>query len=82
MTDRDILDNHDDYGQILQTLAQSGGLGLVGDPDAGPKRVFVDCFGRPASTFQSSAFPCLENAWPIVAAWGTRSGIRCTPPAS
>jgi lauroyl/myristoyl acyltransferase len=68
MNDLDILDNIDDYGHILQTLAQGGGPGLVGDWDVGPKRLFVACFSRPASKFNSSAFSGLDNGSRIVAA--------------
>jgi KDO2-lipid IV(A) lauroyltransferase len=49
-----------DYDQIVQLLQKSGNVGMLCDQDAGPRGVFVDFFGTPASTFKSIALLALE----------------------
>jgi KDO2-lipid IV(A) lauroyltransferase len=69
-----LADKNGDYDLIQQTLEQGGYLGLVGDQDAGQKGMFVNFFGRPASTFKSIALLSLEYRAPIVVAAGVRVG--------
>ena len=45
----------------LPLLSKRGFVGLLGDQDAGPRGVFVDFFGKPASTFKSIALLALET---------------------
>ena len=45
----------------LKLLSRRGHIGLLGDQDAGPRGVFVDFFGKPASTFKSIALLALET---------------------
>jgi KDO2-lipid IV(A) lauroyltransferase len=73
-TGLEVLDKNADYDRIVQTLAQGGGLGLVVDQDAGPKGLFVDFFGRPASTFKSIALLSLEYAAPLFVLGAARVG--------
>ena len=49
-----------DYDEMIQLLEKGGNLGLLCDQDAGPRGVFVDFFGSPASTFKSIALLALE----------------------
>jgi KDO2-lipid IV(A) lauroyltransferase len=42
-------------GDMLEMLERRGHLGLLGDQDAGSNGMFVNFFGRPASTFKSIA---------------------------
>lgn len=46
--------------QMLPLLARRGHVGLLCDQDAGPRGLFVDFFGKPASTFKSIALAALE----------------------
>lgn len=46
--------------QMLPLLARGGHVGLLCDQDAGPRGLFVDYFGKPASTFKSIALAALE----------------------
>jgi KDO2-lipid IV(A) lauroyltransferase len=69
-----VLDKTDDYRQILDILANGGGVGMVGDQDAGPRGLFVDFFGRPASTFKSIALLSLEYGAPICVLGAARIG--------
>jgi len=46
--------------QMFPQLAQCGHVALLCDQDAGPRGLFVDFFGKPASTFKSIALVALE----------------------
>jgi KDO2-lipid IV(A) lauroyltransferase len=70
----ELLDKNADYARILDILAQGGGLGMVGDQDAGPRGLFVDFFGRPASTFKSIALLSLEYQAPLLVVGAARVG--------
>jgi KDO2-lipid IV(A) lauroyltransferase len=48
------------FDQMTALLEKGGNLGLLCDQDAGPRGVFVDFFGSPASTFKSIALMALE----------------------
>jgi KDO2-lipid IV(A) lauroyltransferase len=47
-------------GEMLTLLDRRGSIALLGDQDAGSSGVFVDFFGRPASTFKSIALLAME----------------------
>jgi KDO2-lipid IV(A) lauroyltransferase len=70
----ELVDKNEDYPRILERLSQGGGLGMVGDQDAGPRGLFVDFFGRPASTFKSIALLSLEYQAPILVLAAARVG--------
>lgn len=57
---------------IVELLQAGGNLGLLCDQDAGRRGVFVDFFGRPASTFKSIALMALEYKALIVVGYGRR----------
>jgi Kdo2-lipid IVA lauroyltransferase/acyltransferase len=69
-----LLDKNTDYARILAMLSQGIGLGMVGDQNAGPRGLFVDFFGRPASTFKSIALLSLEYNAPILVFGAARVG--------
>jgi KDO2-lipid IV(A) lauroyltransferase len=69
-----LLDKEADYSRILHILAQGHGVGIVGDQDAGSRGLFVDFFGRPASTFKSIALLSLEYRAPIFVIGAARTG--------
>ncbi len=62
----------------LMSLARSEGasLGLIADQDAGRKGIFVDFFGRKASTFKSIALLAATLEIPIVAGYCRRRENR------
>jgi KDO2-lipid IV(A) lauroyltransferase len=68
------LEKNADYARILEFLSQGIGLGMVFDQDAGPRGLYVDFFGRPASTFKSIALLSLEYHAPIFVFGAARIG--------
>jgi KDO2-lipid IV(A) lauroyltransferase len=61
-----ILDKNDDYDRMLEVLRAGGALATLGDQDAGPRGLFVDFFGRPASTHKAVALFALEYQVPML----------------
>jgi Kdo2-lipid IVA lauroyltransferase/acyltransferase len=59
-TGQGILAKHGDFDQMKKILAGSGVLATLADQDAGRKGVFVDFFGRPASTHKAVALLALQ----------------------
>jgi KDO2-lipid IV(A) lauroyltransferase len=47
-------------GEMLELLQRRGSIALLGDQDAGSSGVFVDFFGKQASTFKSIALLAME----------------------
>lgn len=60
--------------EMLDVLQAGGLLSMLGDQDAGPKGLFVDFFGRPASTFKAIALLAIEFNAPIVVGGARRIG--------
>jgi len=73
-TGSEILDKEGDYDRIVGTLASGGILGMVGDQDAGRKGLFVEFFGRPASTYKSIALLSLQYGAPVFVLGAARVG--------
>ena len=60
ITGHRLLLKSGDFDEMTLLLQKGGNLGLLCDQDAGPRGVFVDFFGSPASTFKSIALLSLE----------------------
>ncbi len=69
-----ILAKKGEYEMIEEVLAKGGKLATLADQDAGPKGVFVDFFGRPASTHKAVAFMALQWQIPMVVIGTPRVG--------
>src|SRR5262249_1640286 len=65
-TGQQILAKHGDFDQIQALLAGSGAIATLADQDAGQRGVFVDFFGRPASTHKAVALLALEYNVPLL----------------
>ncbi len=65
-TGQKLLAKADDFARIEKVLAEGGVLGTLADQDAGPRGLFVDFFGRPASTHKAVALLALEHNVPIL----------------
>jgi KDO2-lipid IV(A) lauroyltransferase len=71
------------YDQMLEVLQTGRVLSMLADQDAGPRGMFVDFFGHPASTHKAIALLAIEHKTPIVVGVARRVGpgfsyeIRC-----
>jgi KDO2-lipid IV(A) lauroyltransferase len=59
-TGQTIIAKNDDFGRITSVLASGGKISTLADQDAGSRGVFVDFFGRPASTHKAIALMAIE----------------------
>jgi KDO2-lipid IV(A) lauroyltransferase len=59
-TGQTIIAKHDDFDRLTQVLTHGGKVSTLADQDAGPRGVFVDFFGRPASTHKAIALMAIE----------------------
>jgi KDO2-lipid IV(A) lauroyltransferase len=61
---------------VMETLKKEGTVGIIADQDAGKKGLFVDFFGRKASTYKSIGLLAMEFNVPIVIGYARRLGNR------
>jgi KDO2-lipid IV(A) lauroyltransferase len=73
-TGQEILAKKGDFDRMDERLAGGGILGILGDQDAGPRGVFVDFFGKPASTTKGFALMALEHDVPLLVVLSARVG--------
>lgn len=59
---------------MAAALTRGEALGVIGDQDAGSRGVFVDFFGRPASTHKALGLTALTYDLPIVVGYARRVG--------
>jgi len=69
-----ILDKKGAADRIPQILCEKESVGFIADQDAGKKGLFVDFFGRKASTYKSIALLAIIHEVPIIVGYGTRLG--------
>ena len=62
------------YDDMLAVLREGGILSFLADQDAGPRGLFVDFFGRPASTHKAIALLAIEHQAPVVVGYARRIG--------
>jgi KDO2-lipid IV(A) lauroyltransferase len=62
--------------EVPDVLARGGAVGFIADQNAGTKGVFVDFFGRKASTYKSIALLAMEYNVPIVVGYARRVNDR------
>jgi KDO2-lipid IV(A) lauroyltransferase len=65
-TGQKLLAKHGDFGQMQALLEGRGVLATLGDQDAGQRGLYVDFFGRPASTHKAMALLGLQYRVPLV----------------
>lgn len=59
-TGQTIIAKKDDFDRLTAVMQGGGKVGTLADQDAGPRGVFVDFFGRPASTHKAVALMAIE----------------------
>jgi Kdo2-lipid IVA lauroyltransferase/acyltransferase len=65
-TGQKLLAKHGDFDNIEEMLRGGGTLATLADQDAGVRGLFVDFFGRPASTHKAIALLALEHNVPMI----------------
>jgi len=59
-TGQTLIAKKDDFDRLTRVLRAGGQVGTLGDQDAGPRGLFVNFFGRPASTHKAVALMAIE----------------------
>lgn len=75
-TGQHLIPKKGGYDQILEVLGRNGLLCFLADQDAGKRGMFVEFFGRPASTHKAIALMALEHRCPVLLGYARRTGER------
>jgi len=62
------------YDEMLEVLRGGGILSFLADQDAGQRGMYVDFFGRPASTHKAIALLAIEHRAPVCVGYARRIG--------
>jgi KDO2-lipid IV(A) lauroyltransferase len=65
-TGQGVLAKHGDFDRMQELLADGGVLATLADQDAGQRGLFVEYFGRPASTHKAIALMALQYNVPML----------------
>lgn len=65
-TGQKLLAKKGDFDQMEAILRDKGVIATLADQDAGPRGLFVDYFGKPASTHKAIALLALEHQVPLL----------------
>lgn len=71
-----LVDKKGAAESLEETLRDGGLVGFIADQDAGPKGMFVDFFGRPASTYKSIGLLAMSAEAPIIVGYARRTSDR------
>ena len=67
-----IIDKRGATSDVVDVIESGGAVGFVADQNAGSKGVFVDFFGRKASTYKSIALLAMQYNVPVVIGYARR----------
>lgn len=73
-TGQKLIPKSGGYEQMLEVLRGGGVLSFLADQDAGQNGMYVDFFGRPASTHKAIALLAIEHKAPVVVGYARRVG--------
>jgi KDO2-lipid IV(A) lauroyltransferase len=62
--------------EVVDVLSRHGTVGFIADQNAGPKGIFVDFFGRKASTYKSIGLLAMQFEVPVVVGYARRMSDR------
>ncbi len=71
-----ILDKRGATTVAPDLLEKKGAVSFIADQDAGKKGLFVDFFGRPASTYKAIDLLAMQHNAPVVIGYGRRQGEK------
>ncbi len=71
-----IVDKKGATTEVTEILARGGTVGFIADQNAGSKGLFVDFFGRKASTYKSIGLLAMEYEVPVVVGYARRMGEK------
>jgi KDO2-lipid IV(A) lauroyltransferase len=71
-----IIDKTGATSEVTDVLSGHGAVGFIADQNAGRKGIFVDFFGRKASTYKSIGLLAMEYEVPVVVGYARRLGDR------
>jgi KDO2-lipid IV(A) lauroyltransferase len=75
-TGQKIIDKKGASDKMEQIVAEHASIGFIADQDAGKKGVFVDFFGKKASTYKSIGLMAIQYNMPIAVASSKRVGNK------
>jgi KDO2-lipid IV(A) lauroyltransferase len=73
-TGQKLIPKSGGYDQIVEVLQSGKALSMLADQDAGQRGLFVEFFGRPASTHKAIALLAIEHQAPVVVGVARRVG--------
>jgi KDO2-lipid IV(A) lauroyltransferase len=82
-TGQSLIPKSGGYDKMVEVLGKNGALSFLADQDAGQRGLFVDFFGRPASTHKAIALLAIEHQAPVFVGAARRIGpgfryeLRC-----
>jgi KDO2-lipid IV(A) lauroyltransferase len=62
--------------EVIDVLSRNGTVCFIADQNAGSKGIFVDFFGRKASTYKSIGLIAMQYEVPVVIGYARRDGTR------
>jgi Kdo2-lipid IVA lauroyltransferase/acyltransferase len=71
-----IIDKKGATGEVTDLLGKGGAVGFIADQNAGAKGIFVDFFGRKASTYKSIGLLAMQYEVPVVIGYARRMSDR------
>jgi KDO2-lipid IV(A) lauroyltransferase len=71
-----IIDKKGATDEVTAVLDRGGAVGFIADQNAGPKGIFVDFFGRKASTYKSIGLLAMQYKVPVVIGYARRIGDK------
>ena len=73
-TGQQLIPKTGGFDQMVEVLQNNRALSFLADQDAGQRGVYVDFFGRPASTHKAIALLAIEHQAPVVVGVARRIG--------
>jgi KDO2-lipid IV(A) lauroyltransferase len=73
-TGQELIPKTGGFDQMVEVLRNNRALSFLADQDAGQRGLFVDFFGRPASTHKAIALLAIEHQAPVIVGVARRIG--------